>query len=689
MTFALFDEGGKFLAGRIMSHTDTSHQIEMESGKRVKVKNANVMLQFEKPSPAELIAQAQALSPEIDLDLAWEFAPEDEFSFVDFARDYYDESAGVVQQVAILFRLFDAPHYFRRAGKGRFKKAPQEIVQAALLAIERKKQQQEQVDHWAQDLIDGVCAQPIREQLYKILFKPDKNALEYKAVVQASKQSQISPLELFKRAGAIESAYQFHWKRFLYEFFPKGADFPANLSLHTNIVLADLPVASVQAFSIDDSSTTEIDDALSVDGLGSGTVSVGIHIAVPGIAIQPGQAVDQLARNRLSTVYMPGWKMTMLPEHIVEDYTLIEGREAPVLSLYVRYDESTLEVKDFETKLERITVVKNLRHDLLEGVVTEQTLLGEATADYPLAQELAFLYQLSRHLKAQREVVRGKPETFNWPDYVFRLEGEELAQTSPNGDEKVSITVRPRGSALDLIVSEAMIVANSTWGGWLATLGVPGIYRSQFRLGAGVSVRMGTKPLPHAGIGVAQYAWSTSPLRRYTDLVNQWQLIACVQNGKMAALAAPFKPKDAELFAIISAFDATYKGYNDYQRGIERYWTLRYIQQQDIQELEVSVMKEGMVRANNLPLVFHVADLQSKPRGTVALVKILSIDELTLDIYAKLVHIVQEVGAVDEASEHSEEDMNEDDVIAAGPIAIAVETNDDEEADKSGEKNTN
>jgi exoribonuclease-2 len=139
--------------------------------------------------------------------------------------------------------------------------------------------------------------------------------------------------------------------------------------------------------------------------------------------------------------------------------------------------------------------------------------------------------------------------------------------------ETVQISTRQRGAPLDLIVAEAMILANSTWGSWMAELGVPGIYRSQASLAPGVKVRMGTKALPHAGIGVKSYAWSSSPLRRYVDLVNQWQIIACVQHGKTAALAAPFKPKDASLFSIISSFDEAYSAYNGYQGGMERFWT--------------------------------------------------------------------------------------------------------------------
>ena len=186
------------------------------------------------------------------------------------------------------------------------------------------------------------------EQLYKILFKPDKNGPEYKAVVEAAKATQRAPLDLLKDAGAIDSPYQFHWKRFLFEHFPKGTGFPA---LDAPPIKDELPLAPVQAFSIDDSATTEIDDALSVQGLGTGTVTYGIHIAAPSLAIAPGTPVDGVARGRLSTVYMPGHKITMLPDEVVQTYTLQEGRDCPAVSLYVTYDEATLERKGSETKL--------------------------------------------------------------------------------------------------------------------------------------------------------------------------------------------------------------------------------------------------------------------------------------------------------------------------------------------------
>ena len=432
-TYCLFDDAGKFHAGRVMSEAESSLQIELDSGKRVKVKAANVMLRFDKPAPAALVAGAQALAAEIDLDLAWEFAPAGDFAFADLAREYFSATAGTEQQAATLLRLFDAPHYFRRLGRGLFKKAPEETVKAALLGIERKKQVAAQINAWAAELAGGSCPAPVREQLYRILFKPDKNGPEYKAVVQASKQAQRAPLDLLTASGAIASPYQFHWQRFLFDQFPKGYRFAPGLAPPP---LKDtLATAPVQAFSIDDSATTEIDDALSVQGLGTGTVVFGVHIAAPGLVITPDSALDKVARERLSTVYMPGWKITMLPDDVVQAYTLAEGRACPAVSLYVTLDEATLEVRSHETKLELVPIAANLRHDKLDAVVTEAALNGEVSADkpadYAFAPELAFAFRLAKALKARREVARGKPENFNRPDYNFRLTGNEGEPAGP------------------------------------------------------------------------------------------------------------------------------------------------------------------------------------------------------------------------------------------------------------------
>jgi exoribonuclease-2 len=357
----------------------------------------------------------------------------------------------------------------------------------------------------------------------------------------------------------------------------------------------------------------------------------------------------------------------MLPDEVVQAYTLTEGRDCPALSLYVTVDERTLELRGQETRIERVPIVANLRHDRLDAVITTDALEGHAPAGFAFAAELAFAYRLAVQLKARREVVRGRPESFSRPDYTFRLEGGNGA--APSGNERVVITPRQRGTPLDLIVAEAMILANSTWGGWLASNAVPGIYRSQASLAPGIKVRMGTKPAPHAGMGVPQYTWATSPLRRYVDLVNQWQIIACVRHGRTAALAAPFRAKDSALLAIVSNFDGAYTAYNEFQRTIERFWTLMWLEQNRVREFEVDMIRDGLARAEQLPLVVSVPGAETLPRGTRVRVRVAGLDLLTLDVHVQLIERL--VGAAAPGTEEADEEIE-----AQGPLELAIDVQD-------------
>jgi exoribonuclease-2 len=729
--YALFEDSGKLHSGRILSETQASSQIELDTGKRLKVKDAALLLKFESPEPASLLAQSNKLAAEIDLQIAWEFAPNDEFSFQDLSIEYFSATPSLIEQVATLLSLQSAPHYFRRAGKGRFKKASAEVIAQALVAIERKKEAAAQLDAWANELVNGVCPQPVLQDIYKILFKPDKNSAAYKCVVEAAKRAQTPAMELLKKAGAIASAYEFHWQRFLFDQFPKGTDFSPQLpqpeAAQLQSLSAGLPLSAAKAYSIDDSQTTEIDDALSVQGLGSDVVTVGIHIAAPALWIKTASEVDKVARARLSTVYMPGVKITMLPKSIIEHFTLAEGRACPALSLYVSFDSNTLSIQSSKTVIERVHIERNLRHDQLDRIVTAKWLgVGfeeafgagdsnkgaeshqsdesveavlkdaqsqdneEVIASLP-KDELSFLYRLALQLKAAREVVRGKPENFNRPDFNFHIEqapNEVQSSAKLKGDERVRIEPRHRGAPLDLIVAEAMILANSTWGKWMADLGVPGIYRSQASMAPGIKVRMGTKALPHAGIGVGCYAWSTSPLRRYTDLVNQWQICACAEHGATAALVAPFKPKDTDLLVIISSFDSTYSAYNAYQSSMERYWTLKYLEQNNIQELSVSIFKTypgtpPLARADTIPLVLSINGAPELQRGALVRVRLSGIDLMTLDINADFIELSQTANSaalLTDVQAELEEEFEE-----APPVQSVLTLELDVDAEKEGE----
>ena len=171
-------------------------------------------------------------------------------------------------------------------------------------------------------------------------------------------------------------------------------------------------------------------------------------------------------------------------------------------------------------------------------------------------------------------------------------------------------------------------------------------------------------------MGVAQYTWASSPLRRYVDLVNQWQIIACARHGRTAALAAPFKAKDAALFSIISGFDAAYAAYNDFQNAIERFWTLRWLQQNEVTELDATVMKDGLVRADTLPLVFRALGTESLPRGARVRVRLTGSDLLTLELHAALLARIDSPAAPEAAlAEPEAEDESPD----AGALRLAID----------------
>jgi exoribonuclease II len=628
-----FEESGDFKVGAILQQQGEAWQVELPSGKRTKVKSKDVLLQFEKPGPAELLEQAKSIAAEADLDFLWEVAGQEEFGFAELGAEYFGHAPLPAEAAGLVLALHGAPIYFYKKGRGRYKAAPEQSLRAAQAGIERKKQQALVQEAYVEELKAGKLPAAFAPLVQQLLFKPDKNSIEYKALETAADELQTAPARLMLANGGIASAKDLHMSRFLFEQFPRGAGFPP---VTVPAAPQGLPLADVAAFSIDDVTTTEIDDAFSVRQLDDGTVRVGIHIAAPGLGIRPDDAIDKIARARMSTVYMPGDKITMLPDEVVAAFTLAEGTDCPALSLYATLNPADWSVISTTTRAERVPIKSNLRHNDLDDVVNEDTL-ASGEGEYAHKAELSLLWKWAQQLEAgrmkKREGFGLKPEQANRVDFNFYVE-----------DDVVTIVRRKRGAPLDKIVAELMIFANSTWGKLLHDSGVPGIYRSQGAgSGAGwaakMQVRMVTHAAPHQGLGVDQYAWSTSPLRRYTDLVNQWQILACAEHGVTAPLVAPFKPRDATLFSIVSAFDAAYAAYNDFQQNMERYWCLRWLAQENARQVDAVVLKDEVLRLVEIPLIIRLPGMQQVARGAQVRLDILRWDEVDLSLEARLLEV--------------------------------------------------
>jgi len=599
----LFEDDGQLKAGSVLADHDASLQVEAASGKRLKIKAANVLLRFASPAAGELIADAQRLAAELDASFLWEASGDGEFGFDDLAREYYGGTPAPAQAAAVALLLAASPMHFYRKGKGRYRKAPPESLKAALASVERKKREAVEVDGWVGSLAAHRLPEALRARLSMLLYKPDKNSLEWKALARACDAQKIGPVELLAACGAIPSTHDYHFNRFLAEAFPGGTEFPARVPIAP---LPELPVAAVRAFSIDDATTTEIDDAFSVTDLPGGRTRIGIHIACPALAIARGTVDDGTARARLSTVYMPGRKLTMLPDETVAAFTLEAGTTPAALSLYVDVDDAGKPVAH-STAIERVPIAANLRLDTLTEAFANEL---PSPADPPWTAELRALWTLARELSA----ARGKADIARI-DYNFYVDWDAPGVDGEPG--RVSIVPRPRGSPLDKLVAELMIHVNATWGKALADAGVPGLYRVQ----SGGKVKMSTRPGEHQGLGIGHYLWASSPLRRYADLVNQRQLLAVTAGER-----APYGENDPELFAALADFEATYGNYAEFQDRMEHYWCLRWFRQEGITETTATVIRENLVRLDRVPLVLRVADLPSLPPDTPVRLAIGAID---------------------------------------------------------------
>ena len=600
----LFEDDGQLKAGTLLADHDASLQVEAVSGKRQKIKASHVLLRFASPSATETMTKAHEIVADIDPNFLWEVSADDEFGFDELAREYYGGTPAPAESAAVALALARAPMYFYRTGRGRYRKAPPEALKAALASVARKEREARDVAQWSAALRARELPPPIGAKLDMLLYRPDKQTPEWKALDAACAAERIGALDLLRECGGIPSTHDYHFNRFLAEMFPGGVAFG---SYGPAPGIPDLPVAAVRAFSIDDYTTTEFDDAFSVRDAGGGRREIGIHIAAPALAIARGSTLDAIARRRLSTVYMPGRKLTMLPDDVVDAFTLREHSTPPALTLYITTEADGTPIAH-RTTLERVPMAANLRLASLSDAFATDDACAE-----PWSDELRALWRTARHVAA----LRGKTDIARI-DFSFDVDWD-----ADGGGERgrVRIVPRPRGNPLDKLVAELMIHVNHTWGRRVAETGLPGLYRVQ----AGGKVKMSTRPGEHQGLGVDHYLWASSPLRRYSDLVNQRQLIAIVEDTR-----APYAANDVELHAVLVDFETTYSQYAEFQDRMERYWCLRWLLQERATECIAQVIRENLVRFIDLPLVARLPDMPASEPDTRVRVAIGRIDLLQM-----------------------------------------------------------
>ena len=336
--------------------------------------------------------------------------------------------------------------------------------------------------------------------------------------------------------------------------------------------------------TIDSSHTRDYDDALSLRTLASGRWEVGVHIADAAHFVQPGDVLDEEAMNRASSLYLPDVRIPMLPTSLSEDVCSLKvGKDRLALSFFMTVDE---EGEVLESRIAPSVV--RVREQLTYREVDDRLELEER-GERPAC--FSFLHRLCLRFKEKR-----------MESGAVSLPLPEI-QVYVNSMGMIHLSCYEKEAPSQIIVSELMIAANALAAASLAEKGVPAIYRGQGeckpetqpvaseheifhvyrRRRLFARAELDTQPRMHCSLGVPSYVSATSPIRRYVDLIIQRQLKDALLGRK------PFYGEE-QLGQLIMRLDACQSKLSFIHRKWNRYWILKYLEQEDIQALDALVL---------------------------------------------------------------------------------------------------
>ncbi len=604
-------DGNSYKLATVLESHKNHSQVELFDDKiKKKIKSSQIIFTITEDIK-KFNHELQATIPQIDIPLLSELINENEKNSLEILSSiYFGDDATLSQKTALLFQLANSNIEFHNYQDGSFSKCSNEEQQQRLLSFNKQKQAQEQYQYYRSLFVDAINNNTKLDNLdidvFKTLHKPDKHSAIYKALHHLAIEYKLTPLEIFHKVGLVNDLAEF----FIASFIRDNSFIIAEDTKQAIDTKALSQRFDLKVFSIDDSNTTEIDDAFSVEITDNGYI-IGIHIAAPALDTSLNEAVA----NNISTIYYPSNKITMLPMNIINKYSLWEQTSTPVVSIFFTLD-SELNILEYTSSLNMVKIDANLRIEELENLFNQENL--EIEHGYPYESELKLLYKFACILEEKR----GKPSVNNlFTDYSFNFVAD-----------KIEIKPRIRGNPIDKLVSELMILANCSWGRMLTNSFIPAIYRVKQ---PNYPVKMTLSPDSHTGLNVDYYTWSTSPLRRSADFINQKQIISMVNKSKDF-----YTVSDHALCEVVDNFDTKYTKYIDFQNKMERYWSLKYLIQEEISEIEGTFLYKSTVSLSGVPIQIDVTNFSTpKPKGTKLRLKIYNINLSTMNFDFKIISI--------------------------------------------------
>ena len=499
----------------------------------------------------ELSREVNAVAEEIDLEEVWDVVCDDgdALTLMDIAELYWGVEPTPQQSVGLLFHLLGSDLRFVRDGS-HYLPRDRETVAQTLERMERQAQRAADSEALVAAFKSGVLPSELTQYQSDMLDQIRGFVLhgdEYNRTSSAKgflDDAGVTGRDLQRLA--FEKLVSLGLMREDEHLALEREDIAPDF---TNDVLAEaetvnvaplisdsdrIDLTNLTVFSIDDRDTKDRDDALSVEIPGDGDAyRVGIHITDAGALIPRGSALDVEADRRMSSLYLPEQTLSMLPHRISADRGSINpGEPRAAISLIAELNEKA-EVTDWKVERSVIQSGYALSYPEADGIISD--------SGHPLHNELAALYELSKHLRGQREA-KG----------ALNFDRDELS-VKVDSDGEISVTVIPRDAPSRSLIQEYMVLCNSLLAGYCSEADLPAPFRSQALpdvsdIEAQVSqgplrtylmmrrlkpAVVATKPGIHGGLGVEAYTQATSPLRRYLDLMVQRQISYHLRTGEM------------------------------------------------------------------------------------------------------------------------------------------------------------
>ena len=516
----------------------------------------------------QLEHERELLARDLDLNLLWEVVREHERSYTaeELAELFFGRRSPVAVAVTLEALLADRLYFVRRHLN---------FVARSAEQVERLRTQYERIRLRSESgrrftnllhavlnnrvLPDAEEAAPLIAELKRFLENPFTRSRDMTMMLESAASdisSAEAAYEVLERLGAAPQGPRFAIIGGLRNAFSEAA-----LAEAVVAVAPPRPRATdLQAITIDDDETVEIDDAISCESRTNGEMCLRVHIALVADFVPRGGAMDAEAAARGATFYLPETTVRMLPDAVSTDRaSLIAGQERHVFTTEVLLDASG-DIIRFSIYPEVIQVKARLSYDEADQLL-----------DAPEARELDGKTQLLQMLHAAAGRLRARR----------REAGAVLVQRREPKirvtDGEIEVTVIDNASPSRQLVAEFMVLSNYCAARFATDHSVPIIYRTQPSAGGEggqLRARLSLHPDFHAGVGLDCYSQLSSPIRRYMDLALQRQLLSAVTEGS----AARYKPD--ELLGLLAAAENAEAEGRELERRAKRYWLLRYFQQQ-------------------------------------------------------------------------------------------------------------